>query len=133
MAKLKFQKRFEAIRDLIVLRGETILLEVLPKEEIKTEGGLYLGAVDTHRATADDFRVQLGLVLLVGEDVKTIKPGEYVMLPFNPRYISEFPGLKDYTANALAFISEESVLFKFESEEKYEAVKIALNTKAGEQ
>lgn len=115
------------------LRGATLLVEVLPKEEIKTSGGIILGqSNDTHKGTADDHRRNLGLVIAVGEGYAggepcELKVGQLILMPYQPLYLSEFPGLKDYTANTLALVNEGDVLVVYESSAAYAKAKEVLN------
>lgn len=129
-SRLRDNKRAERCR----LRGPILLVEVLPKEELRTTGGLIIGRVDTHRATAEDSRRALGIVLMTGNgyDNETpceLDPGMLVMLPTNPLYLSEFPGLSDYTANTLALVNEADILITYESIEGFDAAKVTLNTR----
>lgn len=107
------------------LAGGRILVEVLPKQEMKSAGGLIIAAPSTHKGTADMQRAVLGIVLMVGEgyidsDGKDIpmevKVGNVVVLnEFGVKYYSEFPGIKSYTENKLAMTGESEIQIKFES------------------
>lgn len=122
----KYKKVFDALSNEpgLLLRGQAVLVEVLPKKELKTKGGLILGTVDTHRATSEDFRRPLGLVLRVGDDVDAdnVMVGDVVLMPFNPLYLSEFPGIQEYTQNGLALINESDVIVKFTGLEALEKI-----------
>jgi len=128
--EFRYTKQFDRLSKttLFKLRGPTLLVEVLPKEEIKTSGGIYIGKTATQRATAEDFRRGLGIVLLQGEgytdgSCMDITKGMIVQLPYNPMYLSEFPGLVDYTQNTLALINEGDVLFAYKSYADYVTAK----------
>jgi co-chaperonin GroES (HSP10) len=119
-------------------RGNRVVVEVLPKEELKSAGGIILPAAKTHRNTAEDDRAELALVLLPGSgyaaddgtDVPLdLAPGNVILvskLAF--KYYSEFPGLANYTENAIALIRETEVHAKWDSIEAYEAYKQQLNS-----
>ena len=49
------------------LAGGRMLVEVLPKAEMKTAGGLIMAAPSSHKGTADLQRALLGVVLMLGE------------------------------------------------------------------
>ena len=131
---LKYKDRFDKIKDtdLYILRGATMLVEVLPKEELKTSGGIIIAKGEMQRATADDFRRGVGVVLMVGDGYTDgsemeIKEGMVILLPFNPMYLSEFPGLTDYTQNSLAIVNEGDVLFAYKSLDDYNKAKELMN------
>lgn len=103
------------------IKGATLVVECLPKKELKTAGGIILGAVDkTHRGTAEDMRRGLAIILACGEgygspdEPCTLKPGQVVMLPYSPLYLSEWPGIQGYTANTIALINESDVLIVYD-------------------
>ena len=105
------------------LRGASLLLEVLPKEELKSRGGIILGAAkDTHKATSEDFRRPLGIVLATGTECTEIKVGDVVLMPFSPLYLSEFPGIGEYTQNTIALTNESDILMVFTDLEKVKEV-----------
>ena len=118
----KYLKAFEAQRQagaLPTICGATLVVECLPKKEMKTAGGIILGQVNaTHRGTAEDNRRGLAVILAVGEGYSSdqpclLKPGQVVMLPFSPLFLSEWPGLQGYTANTIALINESDVLIVY--------------------
>lgn len=125
----KYAKAFSRIEGLIGLRSDTILVEVLPRQEVRTAGGIIVGKADMFRATSEDRRRNLALVLLTGVDVKEVRPGQLIMLPFNPLYLSEFPGLEDHTADTLAMLPESDVILKYDSVDVYLKTKELLNQK----
>lgn len=127
----KFKRLSQEGKDLYRFIGPTILVEVLPKQELKTKGGLIMGVSDSHKATAQDFRRQLGLVILVGEGYADaemdVNVGNVVLLPANPIFLSEFPGLVDYTQNTLALVDEKSILFCYKDLDAYKKASEILN------
>ncbi len=107
---------------LYTLRGATLLVEVLPKEDITTESGIIISSGNNQRANATEFQRGIGLVLLQGDGYSDGTPmdinvGMVVIMPYNPMYLSQWPGLKGYTQNSLALISEGDVLFAYKSYE----------------
>ena len=127
-------KRLAANPSLYKPDGNTLLVEVLPKQELKSKGGIILGKADTHKATSEDFRRDLGLVLLRGAEVDSGAPeeGELILMPFNPLYLSEFPGLNEYTQGTLALVDASSVLFRYPNAESFNKAKELLNATEGE-
>ncbi len=128
MSQSRFIEQFKRLAavypKLYKLRGATLLVEVLPKDDLKTSGGIIIGQVNNQRANAEEFRRGLGLVLLQGDGYEDgsemeIKEGMVIMLPYQPMYLSEFPGLQDYTKNSLALVNEGDVLFYYNSMEDY--------------
>jgi hypothetical protein len=120
----KYLALFKAQNDAKVLpniKGATLVVECLPKKELKSAGGIILGAVDkTHRGTLEDNRRGLAIILAVGEGYSsdepcTLKPGQVVMLPFSPLYLSEWPGIAGSTMNTIALINESDVLIVYDS------------------
>ena len=94
------------------LAGGRMLVEILPKEEMKTTGGLIMAAPIQHKGTADTQRAVVGVVLMTGEgyvdddgnDVPMeTKVGSVVVLnEFGLKYYSQFPGISTYTESKLA-------------------------------
>lgn len=120
----KYTNIFEAQRQAGVLpsiKGATLVVECLPKAELKSSGGIIFATVDkTHRGTVEDTRRGLAVILAVGEGYSsdepcTLKPGQVVMLPFSPLFLSEWPGVQGYTSNTIALINESDVLIVYDS------------------
>jgi co-chaperonin GroES (HSP10) len=107
------------------LAGGRMLVEVLPKKEMKTTGGLIMAAPLNHKGTADTQRAVVGVVLMTGEgyvdddgvDVPMeTKVGSVVVLnEFGLKYYSEFPGIATYTESKLALTAESEIQMKFDS------------------
>lgn len=107
------------------LAGGRMLVEILPKKEMKTNGGLIMAAPIQHKGTADTQRAVVGVVLMIGEgyvddDGKDVametKVGNIVVLnEFGLKYYSEYPGLTSYTENKLAMTAESEIQMKFDS------------------
>lgn len=107
------------------LAGGRMLVEVLPKKEMKTSGGLIMAAPTQHKGTADTQRAVVGVVVMVGEgyvndDQQDVpmetKVGNVVVLnEFGLKYYSDFPGVTSYTENKLALTAESEIQMKFDS------------------
>lgn len=130
----KHYKEIDNLRQkalLPTILGATLLVECLPKQEMKTAGGIILGAVDkTHRGTAEEYRRGLAVILAVGEGYSsdepcTLKPGQIILLPYSPLYLSEFYGIKGYTSNTIALVNESDVLVYYRDFEHLAAIEAA--------
>ena len=107
------------------LEGGRMLVEILPKEEMKTTGGLIMAAPIQHKGTADTQRAVVGVVLMTGngyvdDDGNDIpmetKVGSVVVLnEFGLKYYSQFPGISTYTESKLALTAESEIQMKFDS------------------
>lgn len=116
----KFTRLSSEGKNLFRFAGPHLLVEVLPKPEIKSRGGIVLTNNVSQKAQASDFQRALGLVLMRGEgytdgSIMDIQVGEVVLMPYSPLYLSDFPGLAEYTQNTLAIISESDVLFSYKT------------------
>lgn len=141
-----FSQEFERLRQLgsevFVLRGSVILVEILPPEELKTEGGLVF-VTDSNQivgGSLNQHRLEVGRVLMTGpgywdEEKKEyepleVKPGAIIILPqFSTQYISQFPGLLKPTCNRLATVRMDQVVGYYPTEEAYQRAKSVLNQK----
>lgn len=138
--KSKYLKQFEAASSSIRLRGNRILIEPMPKEEIKSAGGLIMAAPETdHRSTLEQNRASLAIVLAVGEgyyDEDTgadspldINVGNVVLVnAYGLRCYSSFPGVRDYTQDGIAMIRDSDVNAVWETVEAFEAYREKLNS-----
>ncbi len=111
------------------LRGAAVLVEVLPKPELKTSGGIILADASKLQrgTTVEENRYEMGLVLMTGSDVSDeIKPGNIVLLPKAPMFLSEFPGLLGFTKNTLALIDDDAIVIKYEDAAHFERAVQAL-------
>lgn len=139
MTKSKYLKQFEAAAGHIRLRGNRILVEPLPKEEIRTAGGLIMAAPETdHRSTLEQNRASLAVVLAVGEgyynedtgaDVPMdIKVGNIVLInAYGMRPYSSFPSLRDYKQDGIAMIRDSDVNAVWENDEAFKLYAEKLN------
>lgn len=107
------------------LSGGRLLVEILPKKEMKTGGGLIMAAPIQHKGTADQQRAVVGVVLMVGEGyvdddgvdvpMETRVGAVVVLNEFGLKSYSEFPGVTSYTENKIALTAESEIQMKFES------------------
>lgn len=133
-------KRLENNKELYRLNGGRVLIEVLPRPEVKSSGGIVLAA-PTNFAKGATFETQtgtVGIVLLTGEgyvdsdgtpyDID-LKPGNVVMVnDFGIKTLSIFPGLEQYTAQSLAVIDETTVQMTWPSIEAFDKYAALLNS-----
>lgn len=143
MSQESFEKEFSALRAMgsesFVLRGSSIIVEILPDEEIKTASGLIIASDLKHVKgdSAQAHKLQVARVLMTGPgywDADTesyeaidVKPGAIVILPqYGTSYISVFPGIQRPTSNKLGFIKMDQVMAYYPSEEVFEQVKAKL-------
>ncbi len=122
------------------LRGNRLLVEVLPKAEIKSKGGLILqSSMKDHKTTTEMNRAKLAIVLVSGNgyydeeggaDVPLdIRPGSVIMVSeMGLKYYSEFPGITEYTGEILALTRDSEIhaaLSSIEEYAKYQEVLLA--------
>ena len=132
-------KRLENNKELYRLNGGRVLIEVLPKPELKTAGGILMAA-PANFAKGATFETQagtVGIVLLTGEGYVDndgtsyeidLKPGNIVMVnDFGIKTLSSFPGLEQYTAQSLAVIDETTVQMTWPSIEAFTEYSRVLN------
>lgn len=128
----KYLTQFNNNPHKLPLRGNRVLVEPLPKEEIKTASGIIVAAPKTdHRSTLEQNRAELAVVLAVGSgyydeegsDVPVdLAPGNVVLINgFGLRAYSDFPGIADYVQDAIAMIRDNDVHAAWESLEAYKA------------
>jgi co-chaperonin GroES (HSP10) len=151
MSQESFEKEFSQLREMpdsFVLRGSSIIVEILDKEEIKTASGLIMATTDDHVKgnSINQHRLEAGRVLMVGPgywiegdgsnsiygtghyEPLEVKPGAIVILPqFATSVISVFPGIARPTKNKLGLIKMDSILCFYPSQEAYEQVKAKVN------
>lgn len=152
-----FKREFDTLRELgnstFVLRGSTLIVEVMDAEEIKTKSGIIVGFAPDHvkGGSVQAHKVEIGRVLMAGqgyweeyesanyaEDRAGVSTGEYeplecqpgaiVVLPqYSLQLMSHFPGVYRPTGNKLAMVKMDQVLAYYPSEEAYEIAKEKLN------
>ena len=137
----KYLERFSKIKngDHFVLKGDKLIVEVLPKEEFKTAGGLFLQTDSNQvRNSSEENRVTLGLVLLTGSGFEDdegnieepeLKPGMVVLLaPESLRLFTQWPGLVGFTANEIALTRESHISMFWPSIDAYISYRTQLNS-----
>src|ERR1044072_9971534 len=83
MSQDTFRKEFELLRELgeqtFVLRGSTIIVEILPTPEIKTKGGLIIETPSDHikGGSAAAHKVEVARVLMCGQGYYKESGGQY--------------------------------------------------------
>ena len=137
-----------------VLRGSSLIVEILPREEMKTAGGLVI-ATDTKHVGGQSVTahaVEVGKVLMAGQgywsgngpfvfdeeegvagptgqyEPLECQPGAIVLLPqYSIQLMSHFPGIQRPTGNKLAMIKMDQILAYYPTQQAYEAAKKELN------
>jgi co-chaperonin GroES (HSP10) len=115
----RFQRLLQESPGSMELKGDQILVERLPKPELKTAGGLYIpGGVTTHRNTIESDTTEFGLVLMVGpgqflDDGTTLacdsKPGDVILLPGTTYWYGAFGHIIDYDPYSIGRIRDSMV------------------------
>ncbi len=136
LAASKYFKRFEKLRkeypELLTLKGDNILVEKLPKLEMKSKSGLILSAnINTHKNTMGDALTEFGIVLLVGpgqflDDGASIecdaKPGDVILLPTSVMWYSQFGHIADYESYSIGRLRDGQIPLWFKDYKKAFAV-----------
>lgn len=141
MIQSKYLERFKRLQEAGkgILVGDRYTLEVLPKEEVKTSGGLYIeSSLANVRSGTEENKPTLGIILEVGagavdengEDVPpTYSVGEIVWVStMGLKLLTSYPGLNDYAANTIAMTRESEIHKSWASVEAYEADRCLLNS-----
>lgn len=135
----KYLSQFENVKAGYKLRGNRLLVEPLPKEELKSAGGLLLHAPQSdHKSTLDQNRACLAVVLAVGEGYTDDETGEDVPLDievgavclisaYGLRSFSNFPGIREYKPDGIALIRDTDVTQFWKSAEDYNTYKALLS------
>jgi co-chaperonin GroES (HSP10) len=139
-----FTETFRRLRELgdstFVLRGSTMIVEIIRDEELKTKGGIIIATDSRHTrgGSVEQHKLQVGRVLMTGKgyyDAETgtyepleVQPGSIVVLPqYSLQTISTFPGIQRPTENKLCMVKEADLLAYYTSEEAYTLAKAKLN------
>lgn len=122
IAASKYFKKFETLRKeypgAMTLKGDNILVEKLPKVEMKTKSGLIMGTVTTHKNTVADSLTEFGIVLMTGpgqlfEDGSTCecdaKPGDIILLPQSTFWFGLFGHITDYDPYSIGRLRDGQV------------------------
>lgn len=135
----KYLARFQKFtQEELPLRGNRLLVEVLPKEEIKSAGGLIIHtSAHDHKTATEENRPKLAIVLACGtgyveedgtEVEMDIQPGAVVLLsPMGLRYYSHFPGIPEFTGETIAMTRDSEVHISWPSLAAYQAYQAKLN------
>lgn len=114
----KFQTLLKECPTAMMLKGNQILVEKLPKVERKTRSGLIIAAATTHRDTVDDTATEFGLVLMTGpgqfgengDDYPCdAKVGEVILLPNSTYWYGAFMGLPNYEPYSIGRIRDDQI------------------------
>lgn len=141
MEKTKYLQRFAKLADgpyKLPLRGNRLLLELLPKPEVKSKGGIVIAtSLTDHRSTTVENAADIAVVLATGEGYYDengatvpldLEVGNVVLISrFGMRTYSSFPGLNEYVADTIALARDSDVHAKWESLASFEAYIEALN------
>lgn len=124
------------------LYGDRLLIEVLKKEELKTESGLILETNAEYHSETESNRETMGVVLMVGEGAYDpdagveveldYKVGNVVLVsPYALTFYTKFPGLVgSFELNTVALVRHTGVHMRWESFLHYEEYKKVLNQSA---
>lgn len=135
----KYLNRFQKLTSSdLPMRGNRLLLELLPKQEVKTKGGLVIAtSLTDHRSTTVENAADVAVVLAVGEGYygddgeavpMDIKVGNVVLISrFGMRTYSSYPGVQDYVADTIALARDSDCHVKWDSIEAFEAYVAKLN------
>lgn len=143
MSQESFEKEFAILREHqgFVVRGSTIIVEILPDEEIKTKGGIIMtGKADHVKGNSfEQHKLLTGKVLMTGPgywneemlayDPLEVETGAVIILPqFATQYLSMFPGISRPTGNKIGMIKQDQVIAFYKSQAAYEEAKAKLNS-----
>jgi len=141
--EVSFEQEFTTLRNLgqdhFVIRGSTIIAELLPEPELKTASGLIISAPSDHvgRST-NDHRLKVAKVLMTGPgyfdpetrtyDPLDVKPGAVILVPqYTTQFLSAWPGVNKSAIEKLILVKEDNILCYYPSEEVYVAATKAMN------
>jgi co-chaperonin GroES (HSP10) len=128
----KYLKRFQEAPIKPRLVGDRMIVEVLPKKELKTKGGIIVAEYSDQRTSTQENRMMLSVVLATGEysyndEGERIpfiyKPGQVIQTSrYGGLFLSEYPGLGTTGETLMITRSGEvhQVWDSFEELEKFE-------------
>lgn len=136
-----YLERFRRLKDsgaLFLLHGNRLIVEVLPKEELKKGSIVIASDIKNIKSSTEENRAQLAVVLAVGsgyfdEATGNIEPlpysqGELILVsPYGLKMYSQFPGITDFTDQKIALTRESEVHMSWKDFAAYEKYKAALN------
>jgi co-chaperonin GroES (HSP10) len=114
-----------------------MIVEILPKLEVKTAGGLVI-ASDSRQVNGSNVDLPtLALVLQVGAgyvdengvpEKQELKPGNVVLISeMGLKYYSMYPGLKEFTPKSIALTRESEVHMYWDSIEAFKNFETTIN------
>lgn len=126
--------------DHMVLKGDMLIVERLPKVELKTKGGIIMPHdVKTYKDTMSDRVTDFGIVLMTGPghvfDDGTraeceCKPGDVILLPGNVAWYSAFGTMVGYEAFSIGLVRDAQIMLQFTDYQKaFEILNEVLNEK----
>lgn len=130
LAISRYYHRFKKLQDMdaMLLKGDQILVERLPKPELKTSSGLIIpGGVKTYKDTIESDTTEFGLVLMVGPGQYTddggiiqcdSKVGDVILLPGTTYWYGAFGHIADYDPYSIGRIRDGMVPMWFKDYKK---------------
>lgn len=130
--KSKYLEQFKRANELnlLNLRGDRVVVEIMPESEIKSEGGIIIAASERQLTSAKEAQCRFGIVLAVGEGyidesgnkaTCRVKPGNVVLLPeLGIQSKSTWPGIKGIITDYLGLVSDSALGVYWDSIESFE-------------
>ncbi len=142
MLKSEYLERFKKLegvtKDVFTLEGDRMLVEIMPKEELKSAGGLIIASDATrYRTDTTANRPLIVVVLTTGPGDYDPDSGEYNEVEYKPgnvlfisdmsiKYLSDFPGI-GATGQKLGIVRPTETHISWPSFEAYEKFRNTLN------
>jgi co-chaperonin GroES (HSP10) len=113
-----FQTLIKEYPNAMMLKGNQILVEKLPKVERKTKSGIIIAEAHTHKNTVADTATDFGLVLMTGpgqidekgNDIPTdARVGEIILLPHSTYWYGAFMGLPQYEPYTIGRLLDDQI------------------------
>lgn len=125
-----FKELKEAGQDHFTLTGSCLLVESIPKEELKSKGGIIIADTKSYKETLQDGRPIWVRVLMTGagyyddetgEDIPGwVSPGDIILVgQASCQWFSEFGNLEGYDTQTIGITREEEIKLQFKGEEGY--------------
>jgi co-chaperonin GroES (HSP10) len=136
-----YLERFKRLKEsgaLFHLHGNRLIVEVLPKEELKKGSLIIASDMKNLKSSTEENRAQLAVVLAVGNgyfdeatgkvEALPYEQGEVILVsPFGLKYYSQFPGIVDFTDQKIALTRESEIHMSWNDFKAFEKYKAALN------
>lgn len=124
--------------DLWPLRGNRICVEILPRQELKSKGGIILNtSLSDHKSSVEQRRPRLCVVLHKGNgyvdennepvDIDVEKGGIVLVSQASLDICSELPFIAEYIPDTAGFITENSIIAYWPSYEAFEQLQKEYN------